>query len=468
MYLHEAMQHKDLFKTYLGPSYWGWEVAAKAIEGQGSVMDEKQLAFFQQCTKRQKPPDKPIKEFWCVSGRRSGKSYFAAILAVYLALFNDYEQYLSAGEVGTIQVISSDRQQSQVIFKYISGMLNGNENFKPYILNEFKESIELTNRVTIEVMSCSYRSIRGRTVLASICDEMCFWMTEGQKPDREILAAIRPSMMTIPNSKLIVISSPYSRTGSVYEMWENYFGKDSDSVLVWQSESLIMNPTLDKDLIDIEYKKDPSAAHSEYGAEWRSDIEGFLDPDLVKAATVIPGEMAPKPYQIYSAFTDSSGGRQDRASLAIGHYDYDLKKFVVDLVRGWDTPHDPHQVTQEVSEVCKRYRVHRITGDRYAARWVSEAFAKHGIIYSNSELSKSNLFLEFEPLINTQQVQLPKNKILFNELLNLERKTGRSGRDSVTHPPGKGASDDLANAVAGCAYLLTSLKDSAFANCDLT
>jgi hypothetical protein len=69
-------------------------------------------------------------------------------------------------------------------------------------------------------------------------------------------------------------------------------------------------------------------------------------------------------------------------------------------------------------------------------------------------------------VINTGQILIPKNKDLINELLNLERKTGRSGRDSVDHPP-KG-SDDLANAVAGCAYLLTSLKDSAFVGCDLT
>jgi hypothetical protein len=83
---------------------------------------------------------------------------------------------------------------------------------------------------------------------------------------------------------------------------------------------------------------------------------------------------------------------------------------VVDLVRGWDPPFDPHKVTQEVSEVCRRYRIHRLTGDRYAARWVSEAFAKHGIVYSNSELSKSKLFLEFEGVINTGQILIPKNK----------------------------------------------------------
>ena len=88
-----------------------------------------------------------------------------------------------------------------------------------------------------------------------------------------------------------------------------------------------------------------------------------------------------------------------------------------------------------------------------------------GIIYNHSELPKSKLYLEFEPVINTGQIEIPKTKNLTIELLNLERKTGRSGRDSVDHPP-KG-SDDLANAVAGCCHLLTKLEDSAFRDCDL-
>ena len=107
-----------------------------------------------------------------------------------------------------------------------------------------------------------------------------------------------------------------------------------------------MYPCIGQDLIDAEMQKNRSAAEPEWTAEWRSDIEGFLDPELVKAAAVLPGELAPRPYQIYSAFADSSGGRQGRYSLAIGHYDFDLKKIVGDLVRSWNPPFNPHKVTQ--------------------------------------------------------------------------------------------------------------------------
>jgi len=55
-------------------------------------------------------------------------------------------------------------------------------------------------------MSCSFRSIRGRSLVCAIFDEIAFWQSDGANPDREILAAVRPGQATIPDSKLIVIS----------------------------------------------------------------------------------------------------------------------------------------------------------------------------------------------------------------------------------------------------------------------
>jgi hypothetical protein len=309
-------------------------------------------------------------------------------------------------------------------------------------------------------MSCSFRSIRGRSVAAAIFDECAFWFSEGFKPDHEILSAVRPGLATFADaSKLIAISSPYSRSGILYDHWERYWAKPDKNVLVWRAPTPTMNPTIPQDLIDAEMEKDKSAAASEWYADWRSDIEGFLDPDLVKAAAVLPGTLGYQNFTVYQAFCDPSGGRSDSFTLAIGHYDFEKSNYTVDCVKGFPAPFNPSEVVKEISQMLRRYRITRITGDRYSAAWVEESFKKESIIYSQSELNKSKLFLELEPLINTQQILIPKDKNLINEFFNLERKTGRSGRDSVDHPP-KG-SDDLANAVAGCAHLLTSLQDSA-------
>jgi hypothetical protein len=389
------------------------------------------------------------------------------VIAVYLSLFSDFQKYLSPGERAAVQIIAADRAQAKLILDYIRGIFQANPIFGQYVQDDYKEAIHLNNSVSIEVMSCSFRSIRGRSVGVVIFDEIAFYFTDGYKPDSEILAAVRPGLATFQDaSKLIAISSPYSRSGVLYEHWERYWGEPDENVLVWRAPTRAMNPTISQELIDSEMKKDRSAAESEWLAGWRSDITGAFSQELIKAAAVLPRVLGYQRYTVYQAFTDPSGGRNDAFTLAIGHYDFDKSKYTVDLVKAWPAPFNPSEVVQEISQILHPYRITSITGDRYSARWVQEAFEKVDITYNQCELTKSKLYLELEPLINTQQVLMPNDEELIKEFCNLERRTGRSGKDSIDHRL-KGH-DDRANAVAGCVYLLKSLENSAFQGCDLS
>jgi len=55
--------------------------------------------------------------------RRGGKSFILALVAVFLACFHSYRQFLAPGEKGTILIIATDRKQGRVIFRYIRGLL---------------------------------------------------------------------------------------------------------------------------------------------------------------------------------------------------------------------------------------------------------------------------------------------------------------------------------------------------------
>ena len=105
-------------------------------------MTEEEFPLFHACTGREKFPDGEFKELWAIVGRRAGKSFTAAVVAVYLTLFHKYEQHLGPGEVGTIQVIASDRSQAQVILNYVRGILKANPVFSQYINAEYKETIQ--------------------------------------------------------------------------------------------------------------------------------------------------------------------------------------------------------------------------------------------------------------------------------------------------------------------------------------
>jgi hypothetical protein len=94
-----------------------------------------------------------------------------------------------------------------------------------------------------------------------------------------------------------------------------------------------------------------------------------------------------------------------------------------------------------------------VTGDRYAGEWPRERFQAHGITYQPAEMNRSELYLAFLPLLNSGRVDLLDNARMVAQFVGLERRSSRSGRDSVDHAPS--AHDDVANAVAGA--LVTKL-----------
>jgi hypothetical protein len=121
----------------------------------------------------------------------------------------------------------------------------------------------------------------------------------------------------------------------------------------------------------------------------------------------------------------------------------------VDAVREVKPPFSPESVVGEFSALLKSYRVSKITGDRYAGDWPRERFREHGISYEPAQKSKSDLYRDLLPVINSCMLDLLDDARLLTQLVGLERRTARGGRDSIDHAPG--AHDDLANAMAGLA-----------------
>jgi hypothetical protein len=448
----KAINDQNLFRPlFRDLSTWAsWQVFLKALFA--LPMSKEELKVYRECTGRQDAPKTPFRECWCPTGVRSGKSFIAALVAVFLACFKDYRPHLAPGERAEILIIASDRTQAGVIFRYIRGFLSANPMMTRLVESEKTESIDLTNRVTIRVATCSYRSIRGFTAAAVICDEVAYWRSDdGANPGTEVLRALRPRLATIPNSLLLAISSPYARSGPLWQAFTDHHGKDDSDVLCWKAPTRLMNPTIPQALIDRDMTLDPEAARSEWEAEFRSDLEAYLPLEAIEAAMVQGRyELPPMSGLNYVSFVDPSGGRRDAATLAIGHLEKEV--VILDLARHWRAPHDPGIVAEAMAEVLKTYRIFQVTGDRYGGEWPAQEFRKHGITYQPSEKDKSVIYLEFLPMMLSGRVELLDNKTLGGELRTLERRTRKGGRDLVDHPPK--LHDDLANSVAGVCTVL--------------
>jgi hypothetical protein len=444
----DVCRHDQLFGSWFKDrqSWFAWFCFLKVVFG--LPLDATELALFQQCTSRSAPRPGGYLEVSLVIGRRGGKSLILALIASYLACFYNWAPYLTSGERASVVIIATDRRQATVIFKYLRAFL-GIAPLAGMIERATADTIDLNNGVTIEIQTASYRTIRGRTVCAALCDELAFWRMSDDNsanPDTEIISALRPAMSTIPRAMLLKASSPYSRRGVLWNDFRKNFGKDDSAMLVWQAATAVMNPSVPQSVIDAAYENDSADASAEYGALFRSDLEAFVTREAVEACVVDDRyELPPMANVSYSAFCDPSGGGLDSMTLAIAHKEGNIA--ILDAVREFRPPFSPESVVAELCKLLKSYHVNTVVGDRYAGLWPRERFQVHGISYLAAAKPKSDLYRDLLPIVNGRRAELLDHPKMVAQLCSLERRTWRGGRDSIDHPPN--AHDDIVNAVAG-------------------
>jgi hypothetical protein len=142
-------------------------------------------------------------------------------------------------------------------------------------------------------------------------------------------------------------------------------------------------------------------------------------------------------------------------TLAIAHRG-EHDRVILDAVRERRPPFSPDDVVLEFVQRLKSYDIWTVRGDRYAGEWPRERFRAYGITYEVAEQSKSDLYRDLLPILNSGRAELLDVPRLVSQLCGLERRTARGGRDSIDHAPG--AHDDLSNSVAGAIVSATNFN----------
>ena len=449
MNILEAIQDPELFEGDFAAESWApWLTLLRTLFG--LPMSEADLALFKQCTGRTAPSPDGYTEAWLICGRRGGKSKVLAALAVWISCFKDWRPHLSRGEVGVVAVIARDREQAKVIFNYIRGMLDPPILFDQ-VLNMTRRSIELRHSVVVEVHTSDYRSVRGRTIVAALCDEIAYWKSEDSAtPDVELLNAIRPAMGTVPGSMLLCASSPFARHGALHQAYQDYHGVDDAAPLTWLAPTRVMNPSYPQAKIDAEMRRDEARARAEFLCEFRGDLEGFVKLDVVQGCLGSYETRPPIDGITYRAFVDPSGGGPDSFVCAIAHRERDSIHVDCYYERS-GAKYSPNAAVEEIAQLVRRYRIHEVVGDRFGSELNRELFGRHGLRYRTASKDRTELYKGLLPLLNSGTITLPRSDALVQQLVSLQRRVAASGRELIDHA--KGRHDDIANAVAGAADL---------------
>lgn len=448
---HKAFRHMESWKNWLT---FLRTIYAIPFES------EEEAASYQHFTARSQPPSAPFEEIWMACGRRGGKSFISATIAIYEALTGRWSERLSGGEAATIYIIACDKQQSRNVFRYCAGLLNVVA--PEQILRSTREQIELRNGVEISIRAGNYAALRGASVALALIDEAAYLKDESgnyASPVQEIVRSLKPALIPgggdDPAGKIIFLSTPRSKAGMMFESFEEYWGRDDLDTICWRGTTQEMHPGyISEAKIAKDLRADPSFYKAEWLGQWRDDVSNLFDVEKLHSAMKDHQPLPHNPKENYIGFIDSSQGRHDSFCFAVGFRYKQSDQIVIARTWEWMAPFQPSEIVAECAAAAREYHCGSLYADANSIGWVEEEFMKHRILVNLTKQSKSQLYVEFQGLVQLGKCWLVNDRRAEQQFLQLERSENRDGSWRVDHPKYGNAMDDLANAIAGCAVTI--------------
>jgi len=193
--------------AFVGESWTPWRILL--IAAMGEELTDAERVIFKQITGRDQEPGQRVNELVAVVGRRGGKSRAMAVLMAYVAALCDHTDVLVKGETGVALCVALDQKVAGIVREHCAAVLEESPILKQLIANRTQDTIQLTNGLSIEVRPASFRKLRGPTYVCVVAHELAIWYQDSTyaNPDVEILAAVRPGLLTT-RGLLVLASSP--------------------------------------------------------------------------------------------------------------------------------------------------------------------------------------------------------------------------------------------------------------------
>jgi hypothetical protein len=439
---------RDILQEPISPS---WIAAYKAFDG--LPLTNSEIELWRAMSGRDDPTLRDYPELTAIKGRRSQGTKTACKYLAYKIHTENYRRYAAKGDRLRVPIVAQSKDVAREIVSYLTDFYS-NTDLRSEVETDglLKGSIDLKNGFVVSVQTCSFRAPRGITAPLALCDEVGIWRAEGADIDREVVRSLTPAMIQFPNRKLILLGSPWTKVGVLFDRWERRF-EDGDR-LVLHCPTPLMNSTIPAEELERERVADPQNYRREFLAEWLDDVDQFL-PDSDISVAIRTG-VREQPFAEllkahYVAAIDASGlSGKDRFTFAIGHRSKRGSDDVtnLDLLRGWNR-RGVKEVVDEIALTLKAYSLKTVYADQFGFPFLKELLSLRGIEVIQlpwSARNKPEIFLTLKLALSQGNLRLLDHPESLRELRLLECRRTSGGHSAISAP--RGQHDDFACVIA--------------------
>lgn len=402
--------------------------------------------------------------FILVAGARSGKSYLGALRLLYLGLTVSLDS-LAVGEHAFGAIVAPDLRLARQALRYVAG-----ECERGLVLAMFGARVESSTADSLTIRRADGRvivietlpatrggsALRARWFFGALIDELAFLRGEDFVVNAdEIYNAI--SARLLPEAQLLGFSTPWTRSGLLWDLYSANFRKPS-AALVGHASTLIM-------------RRGDRAAEMAVERERRRNARNFAREFLAQfsdsASVVFDGEdldacidrgvenRPPDPNGIYYQAIDI-GLRRDFSVAIAFHVELQeregappVRVLVIDAVRilkpGLFTRVTLDEVEKAFVALAKRYKVRRVFGDLHYADALSPRFKDRGLKFEEVSMSpkaQEERVAALAARIASRTVRLVDDKDLIQQLREIREFKRSGGLSQYGAPETKNAHDD--------------------------
>jgi hypothetical protein len=408
-------------------------------------------------------------------GRRSGKTFMAAIAALYMCFVQDeyFIKKVRKGEKWYIIAVANDLGQSKIALDNIRQLII-NSPFEQEITRETSLEIEIRNGCVFQAIPASARASRGKAVVGIIQDELAFSIEgDANRGAEAMYTALAPSIAQFGrHGKIIELSSPYLTSGLFFDHFKQAQSGEFPGMQALQVPTWEINPSLPWgcDFLENARKKDEETFYVEFGAQFRASNSVLLAPEIVDIAvnkdrSILPPNIEYKGTYVLALDPARGGVGRDDYTAVIVHYEGE--RLIIDKFHAFEPDFEIAgkkevniaKVDDWIREHHRIYDFQSIILDQFNSSASIQNLSKD---YPISELAwststKMKAFSKMKELFNAGLIELYPHKKAVWQLKNLSVIYRNSGQWNVTGGKESGI-DDYAFALAGA--VLEASKDN--------